>query len=76
MENLVIYLVENLLKYGDVEKSNFKLACEDAFVIRVEHTNFVLTRSEIMLLKSECKNRLAYMSDDECEIGNKLFNLL
>lgn len=76
MENLLIYLVKNLLKYGDVKKCNFKLACDDAFAICVEHTYFTLTRSEVMLLKSECDNRLAYMSDDECEIWNKLFNLL
>lgn len=76
MENLLIYLVENLLKYGDVEKCNFKIACEDAFVIYVEHACFTFTRSEIMLLKSECENRLAYMTDEECKIWNKLFNLL
>lgn len=76
MENLVIYLVENLLKFGNVEKCDFKLANEEAFMISVEYANFVLTRSEIMLLKSECENRLAYMSDDECVIWNKLFNLL
>lgn len=76
MENLVFYLVENLLKFGEVEKCNYKLGCEDAFLIYIENANFVLTRSEIMLLKEECENRLAYMSDDECVIWNKLFNLL
>lgn len=76
MENLVIYLVENLLKFGDVEKCDFKLGCEDAFMISIEYANFALTRSEIMLLKSECENRLAYMLDDDCKIWNKLFSLL
>lgn len=76
MENLLIYLMENLLKYGEVEKCDFKLADEDVFFIKVENACFTLTRSEIMLLKSECENRLAYMMDDDCEIWNKLFNLL
>lgn len=76
MENLLIYLVENILRYGDVEKCDFKLACEDAFMINIEHACFTLTRSEVMLLKTECDNRLAYMSDDECKVWNKLFNLL
>lgn len=76
MENLLIYLVQNLLKYGEIEKCNFKLANEDAFAINVEGAFFVLTRSDVMLLKSECDNFLAYMSDDDCKIWNKLFNLL
>lgn len=76
MENLIIYLVENLLKYGEVEMCDVKLACEDAFMICVEHACFILTRSEVMLLKSECDNRIAYMSEDECKLWNKLFNLL
>lgn len=76
MENLLIYLVENLLKYGAVEKFNFKIACEEAFIIYLEHACFALTRSDIMLIKSACEKRIAYMTDDERKIWNKLFNLL
>ena len=76
MENLLIYLMENLLKYGDVEKCNIKIAGENAFVIYIEHACFMLTRSEIMQLKSMYDERLAYMLDNECVLWNKLFNLL
>lgn len=76
MENLLIYLVENLLRYGDVKKCDFKFSCEDAFVIYIEHASFILARSEIMLLKSECDNLHESMTDDERELWNKLFSLL
>lgn len=76
MEDLLLYLMENLLKYGVVEKCDLKIKDEDAFFIMVGKACFMLTRSEIMLLKSECEKRLAYMLDDDCEIWNKLFNLL
>ena len=76
MKNLLIYLVKNLLKYGVVEKVNFKLSGEDTFIIRIEQALFALNRSEVMLLKSEYDKHLAYMSDDECKIWNRLFKLL
>ena len=76
MNDLLIYLVSKLLGYGDVEKCDYKIACEDAFVIYIEHWSFVFTRSEVMQLKSEFEKRIAYMTDDECKKWKKLFNLL
>ena len=76
MENLLMYVVENLLKYGEIYKMEDPISSEDAWGVIVGDFPWVFTRSEIMLLNEEYNKRLAYLTDKQIMRWNRLFSQL
>ena len=76
MENLLMYVVENLIKYGEIHEREEDVLGEDAWCIMVGDFPWILTRSEILLLNECFNNHIGYLTDDEIRTWNRLFSLL
>ena len=81
MENLMFYVLEELLKCGRIVPCEEKLAGEDAWRIEVEFDgsfvhSWCLLRSEIRVIRDSYELRKAYMYDDECELIERLISVL
>ena len=76
MESLLMYVVENLIKFGEIYKMEDEVCGEDAWCIIVGDFPWIFTRSEILLLKERFVERMVPLTDDEIRTWNRLFSQL
>lgn len=69
--------MENLIRYGEIQKMEFQLGGEDCWLVTLENgMEWVFSRSELIELRGIIHNRLAYMMDDEIAVWNRLLSQL
>lgn len=81
MENLLFYLLDELLACGEVRKNDDCVAGEDTWQIVVSSGGYfvnlwLMTRSEIQMIHDMYKERMPFMTDDECIRIEKLIAVL
>ena len=76
MENLLVYVMENLIRYGEIQKTEYQLGGEDCWHVFVGDGCWTFTRHELMELRGIIHNRLAYMSDGDITLWNRLLSQL
>lgn len=77
MENLLVYVIELLIRFGKIEKNDFKICGEDCWSVYLDNRYmWVFSRPELIELRGIIHNRLAYMSDEEIAVWNRLLSQL
>ena len=77
MENLLVYVMENLMRFGEIRKSEFQLGGEDCWHVFIDDAaTWTFTRHELMELRGIIHERLAYMTDDDVALWNRLLSQL
>ena len=77
MENLLVYVMQNLIRFGEIKKADFQLAGEDCWWVFIgNNARWVFSRHELMKLRDIIHDRLAYMFDDDIALWNRLLSQL